>query len=594
MANDKVNTGFLTNLVSDYRSKISEDSAAVDIVTFAEASWGLNFNLFPMQKFILKTFYGLPLDSSEKTIPLPDELNSKILGWFTEIEMMNYLIETKRVNIKEYVPGQTWRDLLLCCGRRASKSNIISLICDYEAYRMIKMGNPQAYFGFPSGSEIDITTVAAVDEQAGTLFNMIKNRAIDCSFLKDRIGSSTQSYFSIFTDDDLKAGRDASVRVYCGGAGSAALRSKNNLVVVMDEAAHFPRFGKGCLQDVWQSLTPSVASFVPKGKTVGEGKIITLSSPLGKSGMFWDKYKESYDFPEDILMFQMYSSMINIKMDSQMLKGEKRRNKDLFRCEYGGEFSDTVENWIDPEFLQAAVIDDPVYNKMKGDPGISYFMGIDFGGKNDGTSLCIAHKEDETIIVDFADVYYSCSSDVWESVAPHYEEVNRTFAADEVMPLSRFADEIKSLCDRFNIVEGWFDQFNGYGLLELLKERKLTQFQTRNVNASLNIQVYQTAKSLINSGLLKLPNHPVLVPELLTLEERKNGATLVVEAPQRNGFHDDISDAFARAVWAAYNSKRSSNRKITLSLSNNSAGSYRSFYFNRLKQHGDNPRNIGM
>ena len=118
MANDKVNTGFLTNLVSDYRSKISEDSAAVDIVTFAEASWGLNFNLFPMQKFILKTFYGLPLDSSEKTIPLPDELNSKILGWFTEIEMMNYLIETKRVNIKEYVPGQTWRELLLCCGRR--------------------------------------------------------------------------------------------------------------------------------------------------------------------------------------------------------------------------------------------------------------------------------------------------------------------------------------------------------------------------------------------------------------------------------------------------------------------------------------------
>ena len=91
-----------------------------------------------------------------------------------------------------------------------------------------------------------------------------------------------------------------------------------------------------------------------------------------------------------------------------------------------------------------------------------------------------------------------------------------------------------------------------------------------------------------------MPNHPVLVPELLTLEERKNGATLVVEAPQRNGFHDDISDAFARAVWAAYNSKRSSNRKITLSLSNNSAGSYRSFYFNRLKQHGDNPRNIGM
>ena len=162
------------------------------------------------------------------------------------------------------------------------------------------------------------------------------------------------------------------------------------------------------------------------------------------------------------------------------------------------------------------------------------------------------------------------------------------------MPLSRFADEIKSLCDRFNIVEGWFDQFNGYGLLELLKERKLTQFETKNVNSSLNIQVYQTTKSLINSGLLKMPNHPVLVPELLTLEERKNGATLVVEAPQRNGFHDDISDAFARSVWSAYNSKKSSNKKITLSLSNGGVGSYRSFHFNRFKKHGENPRVIGL
>ena len=37
-----------------------------------------------------------------------------------------------------------------------------------------------------------------------------------------------------------------------------------------------------------------------------------------------------------------------------------------------------------------------------------------------------------------------------------------------------------------------------------------------------------------------------------------------------------------------------SNKKITLSISNNSAGSYRSFHFNRLKQHGGNPRNIGL
>ena len=54
MNNDKINTGFLSNLVTEYRSKISEDAKIVDIITFSEASWGLNFTLFPMQRLILK------------------------------------------------------------------------------------------------------------------------------------------------------------------------------------------------------------------------------------------------------------------------------------------------------------------------------------------------------------------------------------------------------------------------------------------------------------------------------------------------------------------------------------------------------------
>lgn len=594
MQNDKINTNFLSGLVNEYRSKISEDTKIVDIITFAEASWGLNFNLFPMQKLILKVFYGLPLDNEDKNIPLPDELNTKVIGWFTEQEMMDYLIESKRINIREYIPGKTRRELILCCGRRASKSNIISLVCGYEAYRMIKMGNPQAYFGFPTGSEIDITSVASVDEQAATLFNMIKNRTLDCSFLKGRIDASTQNYFSLLTDDDIKCGRDASIRVYCSGSGSASLRSKNNLIVVVDEAAHFPPMGKSSLPEVWQSLTPSVASFVPKGKTYGEGKIIMLSSPFAKSGMFWDKYKESFDYPDDMLMFQMYSSMINLKMDSAMLRGEQRRNKELFRCEYCGEFSDTVNGWIEPEVLLENVDKNRTINLARGNPGINYYMGIDFGGKIDGTSISIVHKEGENIILDYADVYYASGSDVWENIVPYYQEVNKMFAGEEILPITRFADEIKKLCDKFNVVEGWFDQFNGYGLLELLKERKLTQFSTKNVSSAINIQVFQTTKSLLNSGLLKLFNHPVLIPELTSLEERREGNVIVVEAPQRMGFHDDISDSFARAVWSAYNSKKSSVKKMTLSLSGNGGndvGSYKSFHFNKLKAHGESKLN---
>lgn len=593
---EKVNTGFFTNLITDYTKELNE-SETVDVVTFAEAKWGLAFNLFPMQKLILKAYYGLPLDDSEKTIPLSDELNQKVTGWFTEKEMMDYLIENRRTNLKEYVIGKTRRELLLVCGRRASKSNIVSLICGYEAYRMIKLGNPQSYFGFPSGSEINITTVASDSRQAMTLFNMIKSKAEECAFLKSRLEGLSQTYLSLRTDNDIQLNRSASIYVYCAGAGSSLLRGRNNLVVVMDEAAHFAKMGKSSLADVWQSLTPSVATFVPKGKSIGEGKIITLSSPLSKSGMFWEKYRSSYDYTDDVLMFQMYTSMINRNVDTNFLRSEQRKNRDLFRCEYGGEFSDTVEGWIDPEVLEKSVDKTRTFNLLKGNPKYSYFMGIDYGGKNDGTALAIVHKEDENFIVlDYADVFYAKLSDVWESVAGYYKDVNRSFVEEEVIPLSRFADVVKFLCEKFNIVEGWFDQFNGYGLLELLKERKLNQFVMKNVSASLNFQVFQTTKSLLNTGLLKLFNHPVLIPEMASLDEKKEGANMIVEAPQRAGYHDDISDAVVRAVWSAYNSTKSQGRRVAIGIAGSQSGtgtvSYRSFQLDRFRKHGENPRNL--
>ena len=591
----KVNTGYIQDLVNDFKRNEISKTDIVDIITFAESSWGLNMNqehmkLFPMQKFILKAFYSLALDDTKKYIPLQDEMNTKTLGWFTEQEMMDYLISTRRTNILQYDVDKPKRNLTLCCGRRASKTNITSIICAYEVYRMIKLRNPQMYFGFPEGNEIDITAVATVDEQASVLFQMIRNRIFGCQFFNGRIDDDTKVSFSLKTDADIEAGRCGSICVYCGGAASKALRGKNNLVVVMDEAAHFVNSGPGSMEQCYAAVTPSVASFVPDGKTIGEGKVIILSSPLSKSGMFWDKYCEAYDYPDDALLFQMYSSMINIKIDQAFLRGEQRKNKDLFRCEYCAEFSDTISCWCSPDSIEKATNKARTENRLKGDPGVAYFMGIDFGGKNDGTSLAICHKEDDSIVLDVADVFYSSSSDVWDSSLPYYKQCNRIFAENDVIPLNKLADLIADLCGKFNVVEGIFDQYNGYGLLELLKERKLNQFEMKVVSQQFNLQTFQITKELINTEKLLLFNHPVLIPELASLEECRNGSSMVIHAPQRLGFHDDISDALARAVYLAYNSKKASSKKMTIgSVLNNGVipkTSYRTWQLNRARQFG--------
>ena len=594
MPMQKVNTGYLSKMVGEYRSKLTEDTAVADIITFAEAGWGLGFELFPVQRFILKCFYGLPLDDQEKTIDLPNETNDRIIGHFTEKEFFDYLVANRRVNQSAYTPGETHNELMLCCGRRASKSNIISIVCAYELHRMIKLENPQAYYGFPSGSEIDITTVAASDGQAATLFNMIKNRILDCPFFNGRLDADTQTYLSLRTDDDMKMQRAGSVRVYCAGAGSAALRGKNNLIVVVDEAAFFDNLGKASLPEAWNALTPSTTTFIPKGKTRCEGKRILLSSPLAKSGMFWDKFCEAFEMPDGMLMFQMYTTMVNPRVSATDLRMAQRRDKAKFLCEFCGEFSDTVAAWADPDALAACVDSRRRLNQPKGDPGLDYFMGVDFGGKNDGSAVAICHREDNIIVLDYADVYFAAGSDAWDGIAPYYGEANRLFAEEEIVPLTGFADEIQRLCDRFNIVEGWFDQFNGYGLLELLKERGLTKFETRNVTAALNCQVFQATKSLLGSGNLRLFDHPVLIPELAGLEERREGSRLTVEAPQRTGYHDDLADAFVRAVWAAYSSKKGAIKRVTLGLGGaGGAGSYNAFRLDRYRRHGGDQRLVG-
>ena len=109
--NKKINTQYFQDIAETYR-KSRSTSEIVDVVSFAEAKWGLNIKLFPVQKFILKTYYGLELDDVSKTIVVPDEMNTREIGRFTEKEFMEYLIDTGRTNIKEYVPGAPRRELV--------------------------------------------------------------------------------------------------------------------------------------------------------------------------------------------------------------------------------------------------------------------------------------------------------------------------------------------------------------------------------------------------------------------------------------------------------------------------------------------------
>ena len=886
--NKKINTQYLQDIADGYL-KGRASGNTVDVVSFVEAKWGLNMVLFPAQKFILKTFYGLELDDREKSVPVFDELKSREIGRFTETEFMQYLIDTGRTNLREYEPGRPRRELILNVGRRGSKchpsdaqiyttegtmttgellrrldsgeriglftcdggevrvsydiraeengvrecmmvstemgyresttmnhpylvwrddmaepswvpaellrigdmvaiprgvpgfsvvggigedaalrlgnsarsleemppemlaasrdataaflrgvfiscqerysaqcvemrvpsaavahgvqrlllrfgvlcsrmrpssggdsfltisdppgvaefyrvigkacvedeclmdfhreaaelaaspgmlglmrngkwesglcwdrvrsmeslgerdtvaievagthvivneivthnSSITSFIALYEIYRLMKMGNPQAYFGFPDGQEISVCTTAPTIETASTLFTNMKNYCMNCSYFKDKIVNKSATTFTLATDHDRERGADPTIRLVCGGAGSADIRGRSNIVVVMDEAAYFSTSGPSSGDALYQALTPSILSFTHDG--VGEGKVVLISSPFGKSGMFYKNYVNSFQMTENILMYNMYTAMLNPRVDGSALRDEKKKNPSMFNCEYGARFSDTVACWIDEDTINSAVDDSlPAYAK-RGRRGVEYYMGVDYAGKTDGAALSIVHREGDKIVLDYADVFYGAQSDVfWAEHQPMYDKVNGKFADREIIPLEGFADEIARLNELFPIKYGWFDQFNGYALLELLRNRGLTQFDTRSLNAGLNTQIYQTAKELICSGLVRLPPHPVLVPEMKAMEETRSGNQLKVEAPERGGMHDDITDSFVIAINALRQSSekgRANAKSIGYYAGEGDrvfatapGRGYQSYLADKIRKHGGNER----
>jgi hypothetical protein len=482
-------------------------------------------------------------------------------------------------------------------------STMSACISNYELYRLLKHPDPSRHYGFPASTPICILNVAPTDDQAGIVFEMIQNMAMKCPVIKDRSLHNTMTYFDLQTDSDMEIrGKPKACLVsMSGGCSSSALRGRNAIVVIMDEMAHFiDNSGRFSGSEVYKALTPSIADFSK------DGKIISISSPYAKYGAFYDRYQQSFEEQNLTLMFKMYSSMVNPKIPTEILAAARRRDRVGFMCEYGGEFSDSITAWVDEEFEFKKCVTISV-TPNRGIPDVEYYMGIDLGFKNDGTAVVIVHQDPDSnvIMLDYADVWFSGSSDVWEVQKSIYHSC-RKYAHLELLSMSDIIMEVVSLLKNYPIKMGIFDQSNGYGLAELFRKQGLKQFEMRHFTDQLNSDVYQLTKTMYADKLVALYDHPVLVPEVLSLErEMKSREKILVHAPNRKGAHDDISDAWVRAVWVCYQNRKKKPKNISTGAGGGvgSAGnvSHRNgprvqsgleHHLRKIQMHGAHPRGL--
>ena len=70
-----------------------------NVLQYAEASWGLDMGLYPVQRFIVKLYYNMPLDDKIRDIFVTDMFKSRVLYEFTEVEYLKFLYSEGRCNI---------------------------------------------------------------------------------------------------------------------------------------------------------------------------------------------------------------------------------------------------------------------------------------------------------------------------------------------------------------------------------------------------------------------------------------------------------------------------------------------------------------
>lgn len=557
------------DVFNDFIDNIIEEDEVVDILTFVQSPYYLNIKtLQPPQKFILKVFYNLKLDDKEKTIQLrsfPYDEQGKLV---TEKEYAAFLINQKRTNILtvDDIFNYSAKELLLACGRRGGKTFLASIISAYESYKLIIKDNPQEYYHMAEDEIIKIVNVASSGDQALELATQIQNRIFNSEWFLPYIASFNDSELNLRTKHDIKKmkneeklygkplKRRSTIRIeslLCSARGS---RGGSVIVALFDELAHFidnegNRGGKA----VYEGLTPSGATF---GK---DSKIICISSPFTKSGIFYDLFSTSFE-DKETRMLQLPTWEMNPNIDFDFLNNRYKKNPDSFWTEYGAQFSTTVTGFFKfPEKIDECVsvikyedsYDEegkpkkiPIYRpETERAPGrFRYYVAMDPATDCNGYALAMVHCEQDNIGRQIVVV------DKWKKWSVDDPE----FSAYDFIDIEIIDNYVIRLTRDFRVSKIVYDQFESAASIQKFVKLGIDAVKT-HFSRQYNMKIYKNLRSIIYDKRLSLLHNEEGIKELKYLQEKKVGKKqFIVEAPKSGDVTtDDYADVLANAVSIA-------------------------------------------
>jgi hypothetical protein len=560
----------IDQVLQEAKSSSSKQHTVVDIITFCEAPQFLNFkgqdpaiSLWDMQRIVLKLFYRGTRGNEHL------ELSEHELDILTDIAINEDLDYDEgkggfRQVIDKYFRRVPHNQLLLVMGRRSSKTMLVSIIAAYEAYKLLECpeGNPHKFYKLTGDKPIAILNVAVSEKQAyDPLFKEIQSRIARSPYFSDKINhtATTSDTIYLLTDADKRENTargqrgmsimlDGSVVLKSGHSNSASLRGQAAICILFDEFAHFQTSsGKSSGDEVYSALTPSTRQFGI------DGKVVLLSDPRGRDGMFWKLFNMAQDreildgkinyLNEDILALQLPTWRMNPNKEfskKELEVTEKPKDPVKYYSTWNARFqAEAGEKFFNEQKVMDCI--QPLMTETKfGDPRYSYYIHFDASKSSHNFALAVVHVI--TLQNQWGQIKRRVVLDIMKVWTP---------SKSGPPLLSTVEEYIRDVCKRFRVVKVTADSFQSAQMLERLAMSGIRTEETPFI-PTYTTKIYVELRNLVNEADIVIYPHEHLIGEMKSLRAKVTSRGYKIEPDKQSEYPtDDCCDALAGASYQA-------------------------------------------
>ena len=267
---------------------------------------------------------------------------------------------------------------------------------------------------------------------------------------------------------------------------------------------------------------------IRRGLVTTGGQLFTIGSTYRKAGFGYSTHARHFGDKGDpqIIVALGATRQFNSTVPQKVIDRAIERDPQSAASEWLAQWRNDIDAFLPREVVEACVIP----NRFEIPPmsGTRYFAFADpSGGSSDDMTLCIAHRENNIVIVDAIRAAKPPFSP--DRVCADFAETLKSYGLHSVRG-DKYAGEWPT------------DRFKRYGIKYESAEKP-------------KVEIYKDSIPLYNGPRCELLDHPKLVNQLISLERRttRGGRDSIDHPP---GGHDDVANAVCGALLLASAGKR--------------------------------------